>query len=222
MTTFEPPHGGEDLASQTADVERENLARDRAHYERDVVLMRTRRADADAQRAREDVAARTLTVDEHGLMMPPPAVGPVIDPQGREYELDAQGTPLLDGRGEPIPVGDYDRDEHGVVVLDHDGNPLRPWPYDTVELQGRVIQARTPKPVALQAFSMATSKGTPPRLQNEMVAMFVRNHISDRSYNELLAAMMDPDDPFTIDHFGELMTKIATLGTARPTGPSRP
>lgn len=123
----------------------------------------------------------------------------VIDPDGAEYELD----------------------EKGAVLKAEDGTPVPKWTHDTVDLKGRTIQAKKPQTAALMAFTMATSKYTTAKVQNDMVALFVRNHISDRSYNDLLVAMMDPDDSFTMEDFGELMRLIATLGTARPTEPSR-
>lgn len=157
------PSSLDDLAAQTAQVERE-------------------RAELDRRAA--ELAAKT------------PAV---IDPDGKEYETD----------------------EHGVVLLDDDGNPVAKWAHETIDLDGRTIQVRVPQPSALQAFVMATSKYSSDKVSTDMVSLFVRNHISDRSYRDLLVAMMDPEDPFTIEGFGELMRRIASLSTGRPSGPSR-
>lgn len=125
----------------------------------------------------------------------------VIDPNGQEFEIGDDGKPLLDDDGQPVPR----------------------WPHEQLELNGRVIQVRRPKPEALQAFALAASKYTPQRTQTNMVALFVRNHISAKSYNELMLAMMNPEDPnpFVMDDFGKLMQEIAKLGSARPTEPSR-
>lgn len=98
---------------------------------------------------------------------------------------------------------------------------LGPWSGEVIEVAGREIQVRKPRPEALHAFSMAVSRYSPPEIQNNMVALFVRSHMSIESYEQLLYRMMDPDDTITMDHLGEVMRKIATLGTARPTGPSR-
>lgn len=222
MTTVEPPHGGEDLAAQTDDIEREReqLARERAQLERDQALVRQRRFTED-RAARPEVFDPAAPYPPVDTPAPSPATPAVIDPDGTEYELNSIGMPQLDGDGNPIPVGEYERDDQGLVILDSEGRPTPPWPYETVELNGHTIQARKPNPAALQAFSMGTSKYTPQKTQTEMVALFVRRHISERSYGELLEAMMDPDDSFAIEDFGTLMREIATLGTARPTGPSR-
>lgn len=172
MTNPHVPSGIDDLAAQSAELERQ-------------------RAELDQARAKLDAANTTAQTAV--------SVPVVIDPDGGEYELNDDGT----------------------VYKDEDGQPVPKWKYDTVTVNGRVIQARQPQPAAIQAFTMATSKHSSPKTQNEMVAMFVRNHISPRSYQELLTAMMDPDDAFTIESFGELMREIATLGTARPTPPSQ-
>ncbi|BCK58388.1 hypothetical protein [Nocardia wallacei] len=223
---FEAPSGFDDLDSQV-----EDIARERAAFEQEQALVRQRRAREDEAARRPAMTGdlpypgdqpRTMRVDDTGTMVPPGMAPAVIDPSGLEYELDSEGAPVKDGKGELIPKGEWERTDDGTVWLDDDGNPAPLWAYDTVELQGRTIQARKPNAAALQAFSMAVSKYTPQRTQNNMIALFVRNHISKRSYAELLQRMMDPDDPFTITSFGDLMAKIATLGSARPTGPSSP
>lgn len=222
---YETPRGHDDLAAQTAQLEREQIERERAELAEAHALVRERRAQRPPV-SPVPIPGADAIPGAVGLAEPAPAevvsAPAVIDPAGREFERDEHGELVRDGRGEPIPVGEYDRDEHGRVVLDDDGNPYPVWPHETVDLHGRTVQVRVPQPAALQAFSMAVSKFTPVKTQNDMVALFVRRHISDRSYNELLMAMMDPDDSFTMEHFGDLMRKIATLGTARPTGPSRP
>lgn len=148
---------------------------------------------ADLDRQRADLAAKR---DE--LANAQASSVAVIDPDGAEFELNDDGT----------------------VYKDEDGKPVPKWTHQTIDLDGRTIQARMPQAAAIQAFSMAVSKHSSTKMQNDMVALFVRNHISARSYNDLLVAMMDPDDSFTLEQFGELMRKIATMSTARPTGPS--
>lgn len=214
MTSFEPPTGMEDLSSQADSVitEREQLARERAELEQERALVRQRRTIEDQPVIGGPVVEPTGE--------PSPSAPVVIDPTGAEYELGEDGYPQRDGSGQPIPRGEYDRDDNGLVLLDDEGKPRPVWPYRTVELEGRTIQVRVPSAAALQAFSMSVAKGVPDKKQQEMVALFVRRHISDRSYNDLLESMMDPDGGFTIDMFGDLMREIATLGSGRPTGPS--
>ncbi|WP_280505812.1 hypothetical protein [Nocardia farcinica] len=218
---YQPPSGIEDLASQTNDLEqeREALAAERAMFEQ------LRQEAALVRQRRQQVTAPIGPVVGGDALTEPAAsteLGPVIDPTGQAYELDKDGQPVRDSNGDPIPAGEYDRDDDGVVVLDSDGNPAPVWRHGTIELHGMTIQARKPQPAALQAFSMAVSKHTPAKTQTDMVTLFVRMHISDRSYGDLLAAMMNPDTAIDIKIFGELMSKIATMGTSRPTLPSRP
>lgn len=219
---YEPPSGVQDLASQTDDLERDDLEREKAELAAERAMFEQQRQTAALVRQRrvteEPIGPMSLTADTLAESEP----GPVIDPTGQVYELDKDGEVVRDGNGDPIPVGDYDRDDDGVVVLDSDGKPLPPWTHGTLELHGMTIQARKPQPAALQAFSMAVSKHTPAKTQTDMVTLFVRSHISDRSYGDLLAAMMNPETAITIKIFGELMQKIATMGTSRPTLPSRP
>lgn len=151
--------------------------------------------DLEAQAANLERQRAELDAQRATLTGQAPAV---IDPDGEEFELNDDGT----------------------VYKDDNNNPVPKWAHDTIDLDGHLIQARMPQPAAIQAFAMATSRHSPAKTQNEMVAMFVRNHISPRSYQELLERMMDPEDSFTIDQFGELMRRIATLGSARPTKPS--
>lgn len=151
----------------------------------------------DLERQRAELAAKRAELDTANATAQAATVA-VIDPDGGEFELNDDGSVYKDDEGKPVPK----------------------WAHDTIDLDGHKIQARMPQPAAIQAFAMATSRHSPVKTQNEMVAMFVRNHISPRSYQELLERMMDPEDSFTIDQFGELMRRIATLGSARPTKPS--
>lgn len=125
----------------------------------------------------------------------------VIDPDGSEYEVDTKTSSIL---------------------LDDAGKPVPKWTHETVMIKGHAIQIRAPKTSALQAFGLATAKGVPVEDQNRALGMIVRKHVSAKSMQELLDAMMDPDDPFQMEDFQELVKEIATRGTGRPTGPSQP
>lgn len=80
---------------------------------------------------------------------------------------------------------------------------------------------RTPRPEALRALSAAVGPHTKSQqLQNDMVQLFVSNHMNPADFERVLYRMIDPEDTFTRDDLGELMRSITTLGTARPTVPS--
>lgn len=90
-----------------------------------------------------------------------------------------------------------------------------------IEVAGRPLRVKRPTPVALNVFTKAISKHSPKGVQDDMTVLFVRQHLDDDDYEGLMVRMMDPDDDFTLSHFGEVMRGIATLGTARPTVPLR-
>lgn len=151
-------------------------------------------------RRRRAVTAETSDGEPVDGITPNDKLVAVIDPDGSEYEVDT---------------------ETGAILLDDDGKPVPKWPHETVTIKGREIQIRAPKPSALQAFGLATTKGVPIDQQNRALGQIVRKHISARSFEELQDAMMDPDDPFEMEDFQELVKEIATRGTGRPTGPSK-
>jgi hypothetical protein len=200
MTTHEPPSGADDLAAQA-----EALAKERAAYDAEVAeMMRARqqrvidagRAELDRERA--ELAKERSEIDSPTVV---PAGSPlaVIDPDGEEYDIGPDGE----------------------VYRDDDGNPVPKWPHAVIPFKGIDVQVRAARPEALQAFGLATSKYAPEKVRSEMWALFVSNHISPRSYAELVKLMMDPDTEFTIADFSELTKQIATMNTARPTGPSQ-
>ncbi|WP_147404066.1 hypothetical protein [Nocardia panacis] len=195
MTSIEPPHGISDLSGQVGDIEAERaeLAAERARLEAEKALVRQRRIREDQQPA---------VLDPSSAFVPEPARSPVqvIDSAGEEFETDV---------------------ETGDVIRDTFGQPIPRWRHQTVDLDGELIQVRKPSPMALQAFSMAASRHTPDDLRQEMTTLFVRNHISPLSYGRLLTRMMNPDGNFTVEDFGRIFELIATLDTARPTGPSQ-
>ncbi|NKY48050.1 hypothetical protein [Nocardia cerradoensis] len=209
MATTEPPHGIEDLAGQVNDInveeeraqiaaERAKVAAERAALEHEQALVRQRRVREDQQQPTVLEPSGEPVAQEPAPRSYTPAV---VDSDGGEFEVDV---------------------ETGEVIRDSFGQPIPKWKHQTVELDGEIIQVRKPAPQALQAFSMAISKYAPPQIQMDMANLFVKNHISPLSYGRLLARMMDPEESFTMEDFGRLIEKIATLDTARPIEPSRP
>ncbi|WP_280187046.1 MULTISPECIES: hypothetical protein [Nocardia] len=221
--SYEPPSGAEDLAAQTAEIERQ-----REELIQEMALVRQRRAErppvADQEVGKGAFLAEALAAEYHDQdpladLAKRGTVGAVIDPDGLEYETDADGAVLRDGQDQPIPTGDYDRDENGVALLDESGTPIPAWPHDTIEFRGRKIQIRLATPEALNAFSMSASDSLPQETQNRIYHKFVDAHISMRSRVELIDAMIDGS--FSMDDYRELFKRIARNGSARPTKPSK-
>lgn len=120
------------------------------------------------------------------------------------------------------------------AVIDETGAPVEPkveetanlpvkeppWPHQTIEFEGEKWEVRKPKPQALAAFTLASSKYVPVEVQNDMVGLFIRNHMSDKSMRRAYERMFDPEDDFTQETMGRLFARIATVGTDRPSEPS--
>ena len=134
-------------------------------------------------------------------------------------------TRVIDSDGNddvPAHSSGWELDDDGNPVLDEFGKPVPKWRHEFLHFDGVHLEVRKPKPQALQAFSLAVSTHTKAKTKNDMIGLFVKNHLSDASFAFLLSQMMDPDSDFTVARFGDLMREIATLGTARPTQPSLP
>lgn len=69
-----------------------------------------------------------LILDENGNPIPvyeaveeEPTEEPAVEP---EYLTDAEGNPVLDLNGDPIPAGEYMLDENGALIFDENGKPI--------------------------------------------------------------------------------------------------
>lgn len=112
-------------------------------------------------------------------------------------------------------------DEHGNVVPS-DAPPV-PWPHDVLDFMGEEFEIRRPSAQALAAFSLSSGKYISQDMQNNMVGLFIRNHLSEASHGRVYERMMDPEDvDFTPTTLGDLVREIATFGTARPIVQLRP
>lgn len=115
-----------------------------------------------------------------------------------------------------------------IVEMDENGNVLAvpeeaPWEHEMLEdFFGEDFEVRRPTAQALAAFSLCSGKYINQKMQNDMVGLFIKQHMSEKSHERVYVRMMDPDDPeFTPQTLGELMRRIATIGTGRPTEPSQ-
>lgn len=149
-------------------------------------------------------------------------------PDGRQ-DLIADAEDALRRQEEELARtrAEVERLRNGAEVIDVDGMVVapapEPWKHETIEFAGEEFEVRKPQPQALAAFSLASGKYIPQQMQNDMVGLFIRQHMSETSHARVYERMMDPEDPeFTPSTLGDLMRRIATLGTSRPTAPSRP
>lgn len=120
--------------------------------------------------------------------------------EARRRKIAAEAV-VIDEDGETVAV----TDETAVALVDE-------WPYQTVEYANETWEVRKPTSQALAGFSLATGKYVPAQVQQNMVGLFLVNHMSEAAYERVYVRLMDPDDPdFTPDSLGEIMTLVATL-----------
>jgi len=78
-----------------------------------------------------------------------------------------------------------------------------------LEFHGDTLKVRPPTQQALAAFSLGTSKHVPAESRNNLTGLFVRNHLSPDSYEQVFSRLLDPDDSsYSIDSIGELMRLV--------------
>jgi hypothetical protein len=107
-------------------------------------------------------------------------------------------------------------------IIGPDGLPVDTWPYEIIEVDGIELQARVPTAQALQAFSAAISKHSPDEVRTNMTALYIRRHLSAASHERLMELMMDPEGTDVDEKtLSRVLRAISTLGTSRPSGPSR-
>ena len=142
--------------------------------------------------------------------------------QARVRELEAQqDTPAaeVDTRPEIIgrdgqPVGD-DADEDEKVEAPH-----------TATVAGTEFRFYAPKPAALLAFGLGTSRKRDGQLTLATMQRFLGFHLGDDSYEVFMERMSDPHDEWGDTAFGELVNHIVEAaqdsaeGQAPKTGPA--
>lgn len=106
-------------------------------------------------------------------------------------------------------------------VINEDGTtattnaPAKPgdvWAHDTIELFGDTWQVIAPSQQAMTAVTLAGGKYVPQKQQNDFVSLFLRNHMSEASFNRLFERFLDPaDTEFDPAALGTLMRALAEL-----------
>lgn len=134
----------------------------------------------------------------------------------QEQALNAKRAELAKIKNEPVVV-----DEDGKVLAADEVHESD-WPHAQIEYKGEVWNVRKPQPQALTMFAIATGKYVPELQQRDIMSLFLTRHLSPKSFLRFTERMIDPEEPdFDQASMGEMMRKISTLGTSRPTGPSR-
>jgi hypothetical protein len=103
---------------------------------------------------------------------------------------------VADAENAPLPVKRHELDVPGVGV----------------------IAASKPMPFSAAALAMTANAKISLDSQLGYLNLFVRNHIGDEAYENLLVRMMNGE--LGSDALGRVARAIATWGTSRPTSPS--
>lgn len=126
----------------------------------------------------------------------------------RLAELDRERARIIDQDGAEDPT-----------AAPADTAPARPqdvWPHDTIDAYGEVWQVRVPTEQAITAVSLASGRFIPMQMQNDVVSLFLKNHLSDASFSRLFERLSDPDDDeFTPATLGEMMRRLTMLTVDR-------
>lgn len=86
---------------------------------------------------------------------------------------------------------------------------------------GLDLWARKPIAESLPVLNKALSQHSPAETRNDMVAKFLQDNLEPESLDRMWQAMVDPMVDTPPDLLERVMRAVATLGTARPTVPSR-
>lgn len=86
------------------------------------------------------------------------------------------------------------------------------WPHETINAFDEEWQVRVPAQNALTAISLSSGKYVPQQVQNDVVGLFLRNHMSEASFTRLFERLADPtDDTFDTQALGVIMNELAQL-----------
>lgn len=122
----------------------------------------------------------------------------------RLAELDRERAAIIDQDGAPASPGD---------TGDTGNAPARAqdvWPHDIIEMYGEQWQVRIPTQQALTAVTLSSGRYIPQQVQNDIVSLFLKNHMSEASFARLFERLSDPDDDeFSPETLGHLMRELS-------------
>lgn len=140
-----------------------------------------------------------------------------VSQQDLESQLDEAEHEIIE---EPQILTPEDLAEPGTTIAKPDG-PM-PWEHQSIEFYGETLEVRKPTDQALAAFGLASGKYMPQELQNNIVGLFVKQHLSPASLERVYFRLLDPDDAeYTPATLGELMRTIATIDKDAKVAPAK-
>lgn len=100
----------------------------------------------------------------------------------------------------------------GEIITGKEIDTKPKWQHEFLEFKGDTLEVRAPSDQALAGFSLASGKYVPMEVKNDIVGLFVQNHISSDSYGRIMQRLMDPDDNvYQPETIGELMRAIVGI-----------
>lgn len=86
------------------------------------------------------------------------------------------------------------------------------WPYERIDYKGDSLAVRKPQMQALAAFQLSSSKFISDERKNDIVGLFVDQHMGRESYDHVMGRLMNPDDPdYTTESIADVMGKLVEL-----------
>lgn len=132
----------------------------------------------------------------------------------QDMTLEELEAALAAKKADPVVI---DVNEDGSTTVSESTDIAKPdapppWAHQVIEFYGDKLEVRKPTEQALAGFSLASGKYVPQKLQNDLVSLFVKQHMSEKSLERVFFRLLDPEDKdYTPKTIGELMREIALL-----------
>jgi hypothetical protein len=111
----------------------------------------------------------------------------------------------------PGPIDEPDVAQPGelAVVADAAVALADQWEGSHMEFKGDKLQIRVPTAQGLAGFSLSQTKFIPTDVRNNLIGLFIYQHLSLESYVRVFGRLMDPsDDEYGVETISDLMTGI--------------
>lgn len=128
----------------------------------------------------------------------------------RRVALATSQHTIIDEDGSHVGTSDV----NGTQIT---GSAVEVWSHGELDFMGDSWQYRAPKPLAAMFLAIASRKSAPAEKKVEAIMGFLEHTLSESSMERLQERANDHDDPFDVGEMSELVGKIASAGSDRPT-----
>lgn len=173
------------------------------HFEEDAE--RVLREDEEVQRAERALQAARRRAAQSG---------DVIDGESGDLVTVAEVVPMQDADGNMV-----DTDTGKAIDQDESGNwfIVPPWEHETLDMDGWIVEFRTPKTAAAMFLSKMAMKREKNQEKVAALLRFLNHVLSPKSREELEERVYSWETPFDTEEIIELVQRINEAGSARPT-----